>query len=193
MDVSLPIRSVIPSLDGPVLQALSTSNAPAPLSDLHRRAGEGSVSGVRRVLERMVEHGLVLHESGGYVLNREHLAAAAVLLLTGLHGMLRERLRDWVADRREPVVAVGLYGSVARRDGSPDSDIDLVVLTAEPTGPQLRDELSAAVEQWTGNPAQVVVLTVDAVGQLHEQGAGVVASWADDIEMIVGERSALGL
>jgi predicted nucleotidyltransferase len=193
VDVSLPIRSVIPSLDGPVLHALSTSNAPASLSDLHRRTGEGSVSGVRRVLERMVEHGLVLREPGGYVLNREHLAADAVLLLTGLHGKFRERLRAWVGARHEPVVAVGLYGSLARRDGSVDSDVDLVLVTAAPTGPELREELSAAVEQWTGNRAQVVVLTVDEVDQLHAQPAGIVASWAHEIEMIVGDRSAVGL
>jgi len=193
VDVSLPIRSVIPSLDGPVLQALSRSNAPASLSDVHRRTGEGSVSGVRRVLERMVEHGLVLHGPGGYVLNREHLAADAILLLTGLHGRFRERLRDWVGARHEPVVAVGLYGSLARRDGSADSDVDLVVVTAGPTGTELRDELSEAVEQWTGNPAQVVVLTADEVGQLHAQTAGIVASWEHEMEMIVGDRSALGL
>lgn len=141
----------------------------------------------------MVEHGLVLHEPGGYVLNRHHLAADAVLALASLHGMLRQRLRDWFTDRPEPVVVVGLYGSVARRDGTPDSDIDLLVLTAEPTGPQLRDELSAVVEQWTGNPAQVVVLTVDEVEQLREQDAGVLTSWTEDMEMIVGERRALGL
>lgn len=193
MDVGLPIRSVIPSLDGPVLQALSRSNAPTSLSDLHRRAAEGSVSGVRRVLERMVEHGLVLREPGGYVLNRQHLAADAVLHLTSLHGRFRERLRGWIDTRQEPIVAVGLYGSMARRDGSPDSDVDLVVVTTEETGTALRDELSAAVEEWTGNSAQVVVLTSEEVGQLRAQDAGILATWADEVEMLVGDRAGLGL
>jgi len=193
VDVSSPIRSVIPSLDGPVLDALSRSNAPASLSELHRRAAEGSVSGVRRVLERMVEHGLVLHVPGGYVLNREHLAADAVLLLAGLHGKFRERLREWVSTRHEPVVAVGLYGSLARRDGSADSDVDLVVVVAEQTGTELRDELAAAVELWTGNPAQVVVLTAAEVEALHAQTAAIVASWEEELQMVLGARSAFGL
>lgn len=193
MDVSSPIRTVVPSLDGPVLQALSASNAPASLSQVHRRTGEGSVSGVRRVLERMVTHGLVLRQPGGYVLNREHLAADAVLLLTGLHGRFRERLRDWVAARDEPIVAVGLYGSAARRDGSTDSDIDLVVVTSSPTDPQLRDDLAATVERWTGNRAQVVALTAKQVEQLHAQASPIVASWVDELEMIEGDPRALGL
>lgn len=193
MDVSMPIRAVVPSLDGPVLQALSRSNAPASLSELHRRTGDGSLSGVRRVLERMAVHGLVLRQPGGYVLNREHLAADAVLLLTGLHGVFLERLRTWVGARNEPVLAVGSYGSLVRRDGSTDSDIDLVVVIAEPTETDLRDELSTVVERWTGNPAQVVVLTVEEVEQLHVQMPGIVATWRQELEMIVGDRRALGL
>lgn len=193
MDVSLPIRAVVPSLDGPVLQALSASNAPVSLSELHRRTGEGSVSGVRRVLERMVDHGLVLRQPGGYELNRDHLAADAVVMLTGLHGRLRERLREWLAARDEPIVAVGLYGSLARRDGSTDSDIDLVVITARSTSTELRDELAATVERWTGNPAQVAVLTEDQVEQLHSQASAIISSWSEEMEMVVGDPSALGL
>jgi predicted nucleotidyltransferase len=193
VDVRSPIRSVIPSLDGPVLQALSRSNAPASLSDLHRRAGAGSVSGVRRVLERMVEHGLVLRQPGGYVLNRDHLAAEGILSLTALHGRFRQRLRDWIDACAEPVIAVGLYGSMARRDGSPDSDIDLIVVTDGAASRELRDELSAAVERWTGNAAQVAVLTTDEIGELHAGTGGIVATWEDEVEMIVGDRSALGL
>jgi len=41
-----------------------------------------------------------------------------------------------------PVTRVILYGSKARGDARPDSDIDLLVLTAEPVTPTLRDTIS---------------------------------------------------
>src|SRR5690606_33562771 len=60
MDVSMPITTVVPSLDGPVLAALAGTSGAMELGVLHDRAGRGSRSGVRSVLLRMVEVGLVL-------------------------------------------------------------------------------------------------------------------------------------
>jgi hypothetical protein len=54
VDVSSPISSVIPSLDGAVLDALAGTTAPLNLSAVHKLAGRGSMSGVRRVLLRLV-------------------------------------------------------------------------------------------------------------------------------------------
>ena len=73
MDVSMPITAVVPSLDGPVLAALAATAAPMGLAAVHGRAGRGSKSGVRSVLLRMVDEGLVLEVPGDYVLSRHHL------------------------------------------------------------------------------------------------------------------------
>lgn len=77
----MPITTVVPSLDGPVLVALAATTTPMGLATVHARAGRGSKSGVRAVLLRMVGEGLVLEVPGGYVLNRDHLATPAVELL----------------------------------------------------------------------------------------------------------------
>lgn len=129
VDVSSPIRSVIPSLDGPVLAALAGTTAPLPLSSVHRLAGRGSLTGVRRVLLRLVGTGLVQDVPGGFVLNRDHLAAPAVEILARLHGVLVERIRAEIDRWPGEVVAAGLFGSTARRDGDERSDIDIVVLS----------------------------------------------------------------
>ncbi|MGH9185278.1 MAG: hypothetical protein ACRD0U_05630, partial [Acidimicrobiales bacterium] len=86
MNVSNPIWSVIPSLDGAVLSALAGTAAPLNLSAVHKLAGRGSLSGVRRVLIRLVGTGIVLDVPGGYVLNRDHVAATAIESLANLWG-----------------------------------------------------------------------------------------------------------
>jgi predicted nucleotidyltransferase len=191
MDVSLPIRTVIPSLDGPVLQTLAVSTVPTSLTRVHQRAGTGSLSGIRKVLKRLVEHGLVREVPGGYVLNRDHVAAPAVLLLAQLHGEAASRITEWLRDRPEDVLAAGLFGSVARRDGGTTSDVDIVVVTASPADPELADDLADAIERWTGNRGQVVLLTREEAEQLRDQRRSIVASWHSDLQMLLGDRSTV--
>lgn len=191
MDLRHPITSVVPSLDAYVLEALSRSSSPASLTKVQQRAGRGSLSGVRRVLERMVEQGLVVRDATGYALNRNHLAADAVTSLTSLHAAFEERLRAWIHDRDELIEAVGLFGSMARREGGTDSDIDLLVIAEEGDLVALREDLTAAVRSWTGNDVQVVVLTRSAVRELHEQRAALLDSWGRDLVMVTGSRDAV--
>lgn len=191
MDLRHPITSVVPSLDAYVLEALSRSSSPASLTKVQQRAGRGSLSGVRRVLERMVEQGLVVRDATGYALNRNHLAADAVTSLTSLHAAFEERLRAWIHDRDELIEAVGLFGSMARREGGTDSDIDLLVIAEEGDLVALREDLTAAVRSWTGNDVQVVVLTRSAVRELHEQRAALLDSWGRDLVMVTGPRDAV--
>lgn len=156
---------------------------------MSERAGHGSLSGVRKVLQRLTEQGVVHHGPAGYALNRDHVAAPAILLLASLHGEVATRIRNWLADRPEEVVAAGLFGSAARREGDASSDIDVVVVTAVPSGPDLADGLAEAIEQWTGNRGQVVVLSRDEAAMLRDEGRTIVDSWRRDLQMLLGDRS----
>src|SRR5262245_38711733 len=109
----MPISSVIPSLDGPILAVLSATSRPLTLADVHAQAARGSKSGVRQVLLRMVDGGLVLAVPGGFVLNREHVAAPAVEMLANLYGELIRRIRTAVDSWPGHAVLVGLFGSAA--------------------------------------------------------------------------------
>ena len=114
MDVSSPISSVIPSLDGPVYSALSSTNAPMTLGAVHRLTEGASKSGVRTVLLRMVASGLVDLVPGGYRLNREHLAAGPIEALASIYGELTKRIRAEVDSWQPKPLLVGFYGSAAR-------------------------------------------------------------------------------
>jgi predicted nucleotidyltransferase len=72
-----------------------------------------------------------------------------------------ERLRSVVADAPENIVAVYLFGSLARGTASPASDVDLGLLLRRPPAPTLEGRLldyEADLERTIGRPVQVVVL-----------------------------------
>ncbi len=192
MDVSMPISTVVPSLDGPVLAALAATTGPMGLAAVHARAGRVSKSGVRSVLLRMVDEGLVLEVPGGYVLNRDHLAAPAVQLLATLHGELANRIRSAVEAWPTPPTLVGLFGSAARRDGDANSDIDVLVVSNDSDLDARVDELAEQIRRWTGNRAQVIGRTPTEIARLRRAKEPILAEWTRDLVVIAGERSALG-
>ncbi len=190
MDVALPLRSVVPTLDGPVVGVLAATTAPLSLAEVHRRAGGGSKSGIRRVLLRLVAEGVVHEVPGGYALNRDHLAAPAVELLANLHGELLARIRREVDGWAGNPDLVGLFGSAARRDGDASSDIDVLVVG---DGPDIDDvdRLGQRIEAWTGNAAQIVALTRGDLRRLRRAKEPIVAVWDRELVVVVGDREAL--
>jgi hypothetical protein len=191
MDVSHPIRSVIPSLDGPVLSALAATTAPLSLAELHGRVGGRSKSGVRRVLLRLVHEGICHEVPGGYVLNREHIAAPVIELLVNLHGELVQRIRRAVEAWDGDANLVGLFGSAARRDGDSMSDIDVLVVSDFPNLPEFTDHLAESIRIWTGNRGQVIGVSAAELKRLRRAKEPILANWERDLLVISGDRRAL--
>jgi hypothetical protein len=115
----------------------------------------------------MVDEGLVLDVPGGYVLNREHVAAPAVELLANLHGELAARIRAAVAGWPGEVLLAALFGSAALRDGDASSDIDVLLVSDGIGLDSFADDLAGRVRAWTGNLAQVVGLTTAELRRLR--------------------------
>jgi predicted nucleotidyltransferase len=182
---------VIPSLDGVVLAVLAGTTAPLNLSTIHKLAGRGSLSGVRRVLVRLIGTGIVLDVPGGYALNREHVAVPGVEALARLWGEVVDRMRSHVG--RWPVSPrlVGIFGSAARRDGGEDSDIDLVVVSDAADAGEYAAELAANTERWTGNSTHVVTVGSKDLRRLRRAREPLLAEWERDLVVVVGSRDAL--
>ena len=196
MDLTCPAHAVVPSLDADVLLVLAGTTMPLTGRQVHRLAEVGSQDGVRKVLLRLEEQGLVdVVEAGRanlYSLNRDHVAAPAVLLLLGLRGRLFERIREAIGAWSVQPVAAAVFGSAARGDGGVESDIDVFVVRPE----KVSDDdirwsnevaaLSRSIRQWSGNSASVIQATPSQVASMISRDEPIVESLRRDAVSLFG-------
>lgn len=169
MDLVNPLRTVAPTVDADVLRVLARTHAGLTGARVAALA-ERSYAQVRHVLHRLVDHGLVLAERHGngvvYWLNREHVLATSLEVMAGaldaLEASIAQRAASWDPAPR----AVVVFGSFARRDGEPESDIDLLLVRPDEVDEddaawrRQRHELVRHVEAAAGNTVQVVEMSV---------------------------------
>jgi Nucleotidyltransferase domain len=162
--LSKPLSVVTPTVDGDVLRALALADASFTTGELHRLIGSHSVDGVRKVLLRLTEQGIVSAQPAGraylYRLNRDHLAAGPIEALARLREALVERLRAALGSWPAPPVYGALFGSAVRADMRLDSDLDLLIVRPDHTDNQEWSDqvaaLSLATARWTGNDTRVL-------------------------------------
>jgi len=161
-----PLAVITPTLDGDVLAVLARADAPYTVGSIQRVLGGRSYAGIRKVLDRLTQQGIVIAQPVGaaisYRLNREHLAAQHVIALANLRATLVDRIRSFVEAWPVPPVWSALFGSAVRGEMRPDSDIDLFLV--DPAVDQERWEgqvhqLGGEVSRWTGNDVRVLSMT----------------------------------
>jgi predicted nucleotidyltransferase len=132
MDLSDPTRAITPTLDGTVLAVLASAGRPLTVGEVAAQTVRGSEIGVRRSLGRLMEQGIVRSTEIGrnrvHELNRDHIAAPIADLLSRLRIELWGRLRQTIARWRPSPVYACVFGSAARGDGGPDSDIAILIV-----------------------------------------------------------------
>jgi len=163
--------------DARVLAALDRVESPLSGRALARVTGL-TQSTAQRALARLRGAGLVLADPAPpsllYRVNREHLAMASLIALLHLDDELRRRIAEQVAPWRPPAVSVIVYGSVARGEATPASDLDLLVVRPDAVRPDDRPwqeqvaELGDCVQRWTGRRVSLVEM-----GR-HEAGQGMI-------------------
>ncbi len=166
MDLRHPFDVVAHPAQGAALSVLAGADAAFTPPQVQRIAGQFSVDGIRRALERLTEQGIVDSQRTGnaisYRLNRAHLAAPAVLSLASLWDEFLRRMTDSIAAwERAPVFAC-VFGSSARGEMRATSDIDVFLVRRDAI--QLDDDdwlsqceaLTAAGRSWTGNVVNIL-------------------------------------
>lgn len=162
MDLANPINSIISSGHGPVLAVLARTERPMSgrqIAELTR--GQVSKTRVNEILRQLTDVGIVNCERHPpaklYTLNRDHVAAEAVVALASLREKLLARIRDAVSTWAPAPRVAWLFGSFARGGGGVESDIDILVIRADdvdendPGWAEQIDSLSTAVRVWSGN------------------------------------------
>ncbi len=189
-----PFEALTPTLDGPVLQVLAGADARFSVSRVSALVGDASTAGVRKVLNRLTSQGLVARHGDGvaylYELNRDHLLAGPVLEVTRARELFRERVVDHASAWPHPPLLLALYGSAARGQMHPASDLDVLAVAADADDRWLDDlgNLCDAMTSWTGNDARPLVLNPD---ELTSGQDAVLVEIGRDASVLFGDAALL--
>jgi predicted nucleotidyltransferase len=196
MDLSAPARAVCPTVDSDVLAVLAGTTRAFTGREIARLAGRSSHRGVLLVLDRLVEHGLVLREEAGpaflYKLNRDHVAAPAVEIAADMRSEFLRRLEECLESWKIPAQHASLFGSVARGDGDTGSDIDLLLVRPGSVDEEDRTwrsqvhEVADSIWRWTGNRASIAELAIGDVRSLARGERPIVDELKEDGIVLTG-------
>lgn len=185
MDLSNPLRSIAPTVEADVLKVLAQTEAPLTGLTVDRLTGRSHAQ-VRQVLRRLSADGLVDANRVGnaieYRLNREHILAGAVVASATAVGAVEDRLVTFLETLKPCPVSVVLFGSFARRDGDSESDVDVLVVRPDALDPddaswgEVRTDIARRLERWTGNPCQVIDLSVSEILNADARSESLVTS-----------------
>lgn len=199
MQVQKPLAVITPTLDADVLTVLARAETTFTPGQVARLVPDASVEGIRKVLNRLAGTGVVSAQRVGnaytYHLNREHLAAPAILQLANQRASLLTRLEQSLATWSLRPVYGALFGSAARGQMRPDSDIDVFLVRPDDADPDAWEtqtgELAAAVTRWTGNDTRILDMTEPEVRAGAIGGDPVLASIVQDGLTIAGRPTWL--
>ncbi|CAB4828905.1 MAG: hypothetical protein F2903_09175 [Actinobacteria bacterium] len=181
MDLSRPIASVMPNGHGAVLAVLARTDeglSGRRISELTQ--GGLSQKGTNNILTELVDSGIALCQDAPpaklYRLNRKHLAANAIVVLSHLRRRLFQAIGNSISLWKIKPQEVWVFGSAARGDGSTKSDIDIAIIRSD--GIDSDDEtwnsqlhlLSEDVLGWSGNHASILQYTVSEFSKLRTNG-----------------------
>src|SRR5665647_1532273 len=159
MELSHPLATITPTLDGDVLAVLAQHEVTFTTGQLHRVLTQYSVEGIRRVLVRLSRQGVVRAERVGnafaYRLNTDHLAAGPIIELANLQRTLLARIEERLGEWAFPPAYAAVFGSAARGTMTSTSDLDLLLVRTDETPRDIWDAqvgaLAVDVTKWTGN------------------------------------------
>ncbi|MFH1330523.1 MAG: nucleotidyltransferase domain-containing protein [Actinomycetota bacterium] len=130
--------------------------------------------GVRLTLRRLAQSGFLGGEErtagACYSLNRAHVAHPAAEMLFDMPARLVSRVADTIGRLTCRPLHVSCFGSMARRDGGAESDLDMLVVFDERTYGEeglWADPvagLGGAIRRWIGNRAAIMTIGRGDVG-----------------------------
>lgn len=206
MRLNKPFATVTPTLDGDVLVVLATADATFTISQIQRILTTASGEGIRKVLTRLTEQGVVLHGQVGrtntYRLNAEHVAAEPIMALSRLAATFLGRVETYLEGWGEELKYAAVFGSAATGRMTLGSDIDLFLVRASDSesGGDHKDaeiwdrqvtELARKITAWTGNDGRIVEYTEDELRAAAFAGEPLLHDVAAQGLTVAGTRSWL--
>ena len=182
MTLSNPLNDLVSPEKALILTVLERTGQPLTGRTIAALTETVSQSTTSRLLIELGQHGLVVKVPGGYELNRDHLSYRAIEALLGARDELQRRVAQDVNAWDSPPLSVILFGSIARRQDTPGSDIDLLVVRPstvsfdDPGWAMNVANLSERVSRWCGSPCEVLEYSIDELEELTRTGDPLIAS-----------------
>jgi predicted nucleotidyltransferase len=181
-----PFGGIIPGARGAVLAALLRTGAPLTGRQVHGLLSDDySLWTVQEALKTLARLGIVetqtIGRAGVHTINEEHTSVAPLRALLDPVAALRDVVSPVTGKDTSAVI---LFGSIARGEATPDSDIDLAVIA--PPGWDKRTELEDSVRTRLGNDCDVLVFTEAEFDRLATTGEPVVADILRDGIALLG-------
>lgn len=172
MDMNRPLSTVMPALNGDVLAVLARAEDAMTTGDVRTALGWASGRGIRKVLDRLAEEGIVSRRRAGnawlYRLEREHLAAGAIAELANLRTTFLRKLEELLGSWWWPPLYAGVVGPMAGQPSQsigPTAGVDIVLVRPrEAPGADWTKQVQGlvdAVEKWTGDKPRLAELGWD--------------------------------
>jgi hypothetical protein len=175
VDYRRPVEAVIPGVQGRVLGVLARAGSDLTMRAVAELAGV-SAQQASVVIGRLVDLGVLdrrdVPPASLVRLAADNLAAQTVISLAGLRRTAIDRLRELAADITPAPASLVVFGSFARGEAGPDSDVDILVV--RPAGlPGDSDEWTDSVGKWIdhairalGNPVSLIELAAEEIPAL---------------------------
>jgi predicted nucleotidyltransferase len=195
MHLGQPARSLVPTVDAPVLLALHATTRPLSGRRLATLAG-ASHTAVNAILGRLTRAGVVLAERQGnavlYRANRDHVGWAVVEALAGMRRSALDAMRAEIASWQNAPVTALCFGSFARGEGDEDSDVDLLlvrpsdVAELDDTWDRQQQALRELVQDATGNDCQILDIDLPRLLRHVDLDDPLVSNWLHDGVLLSG-------
>ena len=185
----------MPGVRGRVLEVLARTDAELTMRTVARLAGV-SVNRAVAVLNNLVSLGVVeRREAGSAALVRlasDNEAARSIVALAQLFDRVLVRLKEEASLIRPAPAAMIVFGSFARGEARPDSDIDVMVVRADDIAEDDESWIDA-IGAWTtrarritGNPVNVIEATASELPRLLKRRGSVWEEIANDGILLTG-------
>lgn len=169
-----PVEAVVPGAQGRVLAVLTETTAELNLRTIAELAGVSQAQ-ASRVLPGLVELGMVERQevppSSLFRLVPEHVASRSLLALSRAADMVFDEIGRLAGALPHPPESVIVFGSFARRDAGPASDIDIVVVRPDEIDEDDED-WARSVDRWrhdvsrlTGNVVEVLEVSAREIAE----------------------------
>lgn len=196
MDLNHPERALFGANRARVLRVLATLAEPATGRRIFELSGNPSLGTTQHLLDDLVDIGIVavrrVGNSHAYRLNREHALWPPIFDILATPAVLETRIAEVLNEELgEHPAATALFGSFARGEAGPESDIDVVVVwKAAPDADieaLLLESAADRIQLISGNRAQLITLSSKELESLVADGDPLAVSLRRDARQLTGE------